>query len=73
MSDKPPPKSPNELIKYYFDALNAGDVDGLLSLYWSDAALTISGRTLIGKDDIGRFFRDLLEDRLWRSTITLLE
>ena len=52
-----PAKEPNDLEKFFVERANAGDVDGLVSLYESNAILDPGdGQVAIGKEEIRKFF-----------------
>lgn len=47
-----------ELLTSYALALDAGDVDGCVKLFASDAEFMVYGRSFVGHDGIGGMFRD---------------
>jgi len=59
-----PAKEPNELEKLYVERANAGDVDGLVALYETDAILADGqGEVAHGLNQIRKFFIKFLVDR----------
>jgi ketosteroid isomerase-like protein len=55
---------PEELGRFFVERANAGDVEGLVALYESDAVLALpDGGTAIGSQQIRQFYRQLLADR----------
>ena len=58
-----PAKEPNDLEKLFVERANAGDVDGLVALYETDAILSDGhGEVAIGKNQIRDFFVKFLAD-----------
>jgi len=56
-----PAKEPNDLEKFFVERANAGDVEGLVALYESDAILANGdGIVVVGLDQIREFFVDFL-------------
>lgn len=53
-----------DVVSRYFEALNVGDVDGLVALYHPDAVLVTVQRTISGLDDLRAWYADLLQNRL---------
>ena len=54
-------KVPNDLEKYFIELANAGDVEGLVSLYESDAIIADGDKIVAkGKNQIREFFKMLL-------------
>lgn len=50
-------KVPNDLERFFVECANSGDVEGLVSLYESNATLDSGdGEVAIGLDEIRRFF-----------------
>ena len=47
-----------ELIGSYALALDAGDIQGCMQLFTSDAEFLVYGRSFAGHDGIGKMFRD---------------
>jgi len=59
-----PAKEPNDLERFFIERANAGDVEGLVALYESNATLdTGEGEVLIGRDPIREFFVRFLASR----------
>ncbi|WP_022668079.1 YybH family protein [Desulfospira joergensenii] len=57
-------KEPNDLEKFFVERANAGDVDGLVALYESDARLDCgNGEVMIGIEQIREFFIHFLAGR----------
>lgn len=58
-------KDPNDLERFFVERANAGDVDGLVALYESNATLACGdGDVVVGLDQIRKFFVSFLERRL---------
>lgn len=56
--------NPNELEQLFVSRANAGDIDGLVSLYECGAVLrSADGELIAGRDGLKRFFSDLLAER----------
>ncbi len=52
-----PAKEPNDLERFFVERANAGDVEGLVALYESNATLDCGGgEVLVGLDQIRNFF-----------------
>lgn len=52
-----PAKEPNDLERFFVERANAGDVDGLVALYESNATLANgNGEVVVGTDQIRKFF-----------------
>ncbi len=52
---------PQDLARLFVARANAGDVEGMVALYESDAALACGdGRIAVGTDAIRKFYTDLL-------------
>lgn len=52
-----PAKEPNDLERLFLERANAGDVDGLVALYESDATLACGdGEVVVGSAHIREFF-----------------
>lgn len=74
MSDKPLPRSPRELVSAYFDALNAGNIEDVVSLFWGDAVFsTTPDQTLTGKSLISSYYFELLKSRLPDAHFRLID
>lgn len=59
-----PAKEPNDLEKYFVERANAGDVEGLVALYESEAILSDgAGKIVVGINQIREFFVKFLADR----------
>ena len=59
-----PAKEPNDLERYFVERANAGDVDGLVALYESNATLTCGdGEAFVGLYQIRDFFVNYLASR----------
>jgi ketosteroid isomerase-like protein len=55
---------PEDLAKFFVLRANAGDVEGLVALYETDAILACGdGQTAIGSEAIRRFYTELLATR----------
>lgn len=58
-----PAKEPNDLEKFFVERANAGDVEGLVALYETNATLSDGrGEVAIGKKQIRDFFVKFLAD-----------
>lgn len=56
-----PAKEPNDLERFFVQRANAGDVNGLVALYESNAALACgTDDVVVGLDNIRKFFNDYL-------------
>ena len=53
-----------DITARYFDALNSGDVEKVLSLYHLDAGHVTAKRTVIGIDALRGWYTDLLQNQL---------
>ena len=52
-----PAKEPNDLERFFVERTNAGDVEGLVALYESNARLACGdGEVVVGQDQIRKFF-----------------
>ena len=59
-----PAKEPNDLERFFVERANAGDLEGLVALYESNAVLADGhGEVAIGRDRIREFFVRFLADR----------
>jgi ketosteroid isomerase-like protein len=59
-----PAKEPNDLEKFFIERANAGDIDGLVALYETDAILSDGhGEVATGQNQIRDFFVKFLADR----------
>ncbi len=59
-----PAKEPNDLERFFVERANAGDVEGLVALYESNAALDCGdGEVMIGIEQIRQFFINFLDSR----------
>ena len=57
-----PAKEPNDLEKFFVERANAGDVDGLVALYETNATLSCAdGQRVVGLDQIRKFFVSFLK------------
>lgn len=58
-----PAKEPNDLERLFVERANAGDVEGLVALYESDAVIACgNGEVVIGLEQIRKFFVRFLEN-----------
>lgn len=55
--------NPQDLARLFIERANAGDVEGLVSLYEPDAVLAAGDVVATGRDEIRRFYADLLARR----------
>ena len=59
-----PAKEPNDLERFFVERANAGDIEGLVALYESDATLNCGdGEVVIGLDQIRKFLINFLANR----------
>ena len=59
-----PAKKPNDLERFFVERANAGDVEGIVALYESNAILSCGdGEVVVGLDQIRKFFIDFLAIR----------
>ena len=59
-----PAKEPNDLERFFVERANAGDVEGLVALYESNATLACGdGEVVVGLDQIRKFFVKFLANR----------
>jgi ketosteroid isomerase-like protein len=57
-------RRPEDLSRLILERLNAGDVDGLVALYESDAVLALpDGQIATGSDEIRRAYQRLVANR----------
>ena len=57
-------KEPNDLERFFVERANAGDVEGLVALYESNATLACGdGEVVVGLDQIQKFFVNFLASR----------
>lgn len=59
-----PAKEPNDLERFFVERANAGDIEGLVALYESNATLANGdGEVVVGRDQIRDFLVGFLADR----------
>lgn len=59
-----PATSPNDLEKYFVERVNAGDIDGLVALYETNAVVAYDdGKFAMGQKQIREFFVEYLASR----------
>ena len=59
-----PARAPNDLERLFVERANAGDLEGLLSLYEPNAVVADGrGRIAVGREQIRSFLRDFLAER----------
>jgi ketosteroid isomerase-like protein len=59
-----PAKEPNDLERFFVECANAGDVEGLVALYESNATLACGdGEVVVGLEQIRDFFVQFLASR----------
>lgn len=59
-----PATEPNDLERFFVERANAGDLEGLVALYESNATLADGdGKVMVGLDQIRAFFIDFLASR----------
>lgn len=55
---------PEDLARLLVERINAGDLEGVVSLYEREAVLALpGGQVAVGQDAIGRFYADLLKPK----------
>lgn len=67
-TDRPPAQGlaqglahdPEDLARLFNERANAGDVEGLVALYETDAVVAVGAVVATGHDEIRRFYTDLL-------------
>jgi ketosteroid isomerase-like protein len=63
-AESEPAARPEDLGRYFVERANAGDVEGLVTLYEPGAVLAFPpGRLTTGHDEIRKVYADLLADR----------
>jgi ketosteroid isomerase-like protein len=62
-SSRGPARTPEELPRLFHARANAGDVDGLVALYETDAILAVGVPVATGHAEIRKFYADLLARR----------
>lgn len=55
--------NPEDLARLFVEFANAGDVDGLVSLYEPDAVVAVGDPVARGHDEIRRFYAGILEKK----------
>ena len=55
---------PQDIVMRFFEALTAGNVDGVIGLYQVNAGHVTADRTIIGIDALRAWYTDLLQKRL---------
>ena len=59
-----PAREPNDLERFFVERANAGDIEGLVALYESNAALDCGdGEPVVGLEQIRKFFVGFLATR----------
>jgi len=59
-----PAKEPNDLERFFVERANAGDVEGLVALYETNATLACGdGEVVVGLDQLRKFFIKFLTSR----------
>jgi hypothetical protein len=68
-----PAPQPQDIVQRYFDALNSGSLDQVISFYQSNAGHVTPVRTIVGLEGIRQWYVGLLNTTLPGSQFTLLE
>ena len=68
-----PASQPKDIVARFFDALNSGDPTQVLTLYQDNAGHVTAERTIVGMDDLAKWYTDLLRTRLPGAQFNLLE
>lgn len=59
-----PAKEPEDLARFFVERANAGDIEGLVALYETNATLACgAGKTAVGSEQIRQFYNSLLASR----------
>jgi hypothetical protein len=59
-----PAKEPEDLGRFFVERANAGDIEGLVALYETNATLACgAGKTAVGSEQIRQFYISLLASR----------
>lgn len=69
----PTAPAPKDLPERYVDALNSGDPAAVLKLYQPDAGHVTARRTVVGAEDLSKWYLSLLKDTLAGARFTLVE
>jgi len=67
-----PQPEPEDIVQSYFDALNAGAPDKVLKLYQPNAGHVTPKRTVVGLEDISKWYMDLLQNVLPGAQFNLI-
>jgi hypothetical protein len=68
-----PAPTPKDIVLRFMEALNSGKVANLLSLYQPNAGHVTAQRTVIGLDDIRKWYTDLLQTTVPGAQFNLLD
>jgi hypothetical protein len=68
-----PAPQPRDIVERFMDALNSGDAAQVLTLYHDNAGHVTAARTLVGLDDLAKWYAELLKTRLAGAQFSLLE
>lgn len=69
----PTAQPPTDITQQLIDALNAGDLAALLRLYQPNAGHVTARRTILGPEDLSKWYLDLLKNQLAGAKFSLLE
>ncbi len=69
----PTTQTPPDIAQRFIDALNASDLAALVRLYHLNAGHVTARRTIIGPEDLSKWYLDLLKNKLAGAKFTLLE
>ncbi len=70
--DWPAPQS-QDIVERYFQALNSGDPAPVLRLYHPDAGHVTFRRTVIGLEDLSKWYLDVLKNALAGATFEMID
>jgi hypothetical protein len=66
-----PAPQPKDIVTRYFEALNSGDPNQVLGLYQPNVGHVTAERTVVGLDDLARWYVDLLKNKLPGARFTV--
>ena len=69
----PSAPAPKDLPERFVDALNSGDPAAVLKLYQPDAGHVTAKRTVVGAEDLSKWYLSLLKDTLAGARFKLVE
>jgi len=68
-----PAPQPKDIVARYFEGLNVRDLAQVLGLYHDNAGHVTAQRTVVGLEDIAKWYLDLLQNRLPGAQFTVLD